>query len=59
MQEEAIKKMRIENPDVEELVKYHGYSEPLTVQQCNDIEEENSLLMRKIEEFESKKEIGL
>jgi len=40
-------------------MRYHGYSQPLTIQQCNDLEEENVELFRKIEEIENRKESTL
>ena len=36
-----ITQIQIENPSVEEMVNFHGYSQALTVEQCNDLEEEN------------------
>ena len=34
---ETIRQLQVEHPDVEELVRYHGYSQPLTHRQCGDL----------------------
>ena len=47
----SIKQIQIEHPDVEEQVGYHGYSQPLTVNQCNDLEDENLELSKRIQEI--------
>jgi hypothetical protein len=45
---EAIRQMQVEHPDVAESVRYHGYSQCLTAQQCRDLEDENAELVRRI-----------
>jgi hypothetical protein len=40
-------------------VRYHGYSEPLTVKQCGDLEDENGELERRIMEIENRQSITL
>jgi predicted GNAT family acetyltransferase len=51
---EDIRELQVSHPDVEEQVRFHGYGQRLTQQQCGDLEEENLELVRQIEQIEAR-----
>jgi predicted GNAT family acetyltransferase len=51
---EEIRELQVSYPDIDEQVKFHGYGQRITEQQCGDFEEENQELVRQIEEIETR-----